>query len=126
MSIQAEDLELAERERAEVTGKTSFAPLAGESASPAALATSHLQKSYAKRCVVEDVNLHVEPGEVVGLLGANGAGKTTTFYMIVGLEQPDSGTVRLGERDLTKLPMYLLARSWNMHLVAIFRDCAAR
>jgi lipopolysaccharide export system ATP-binding protein len=52
----------------------------------------------------------VEPGEVVGLLGANGAGKTTTFYMIIGLERPDAGRIRLGERDITKLPMYLRAR----------------
>ncbi|HEV2834064.1 MAG TPA: ATP-binding cassette domain-containing protein, partial [Pyrinomonadaceae bacterium] len=46
----------------------------------------------------------------MGLLGANGAGKTTTFYMIVGLERPDSGNVLLADRDLTKLPMYLRAR----------------
>lgn len=78
--------------------------------SPAALAAFHLYKSYGKRCVVDDVGLHVEKGEVVGLLGANGAGKTTTFYMIIGLERPDSGNVRLGDRDLTKLPMYLRAR----------------
>ena len=44
------------------------------------------------------------------MLGANGAGKTTTFYMIVGLEHPDSGAVQLGERDVTQLPMYLRAR----------------
>ena len=78
--------------------------------SAAALAAFHLYKSYGRRCVVDDVSLHVEKGEVVGLLGANGAGKTTTFYMIIGLEQPDTGTVRLGDRDLTKLPMYLRAR----------------
>jgi lipopolysaccharide export system ATP-binding protein len=79
---------------------------------PSALALSafKLYKSYGKRCVVDDVGLHVERGEVVGLLGANGAGKTTTFYMIIGLEQPDSGTVRLGDRDVTRLPMYLRAR----------------
>lgn len=78
--------------------------------SPQALAAFKLYKSYGKRCVVDDVGLHVERGEVVGLLGANGAGKTTTFYMMIGLEQPDSGVVRLGERDVTKLPMYLRAR----------------
>ena len=78
--------------------------------SPQALAASHLQKSYNRRRVVDDVSLHVEKGEVVGLLGANGAGKTTTFYMIVGLENPDSGTVQLGERNVTQLPMYLRAR----------------
>lgn len=80
------------------------------SPSPLALAASHLHKSYNRRRVVDDVSLHVEKGEVVGLLGANGAGKTTTFYMIVGLEHPDSGTVQLGERDVTGLPMYLRAR----------------
>ncbi len=78
--------------------------------SPLALAASRLFKTYGKRCVVNNVGLHVERGEVVGLLGANGAGKTTTFYMMVGLEQPDSGMVRLGERDVTRLPMYLRAR----------------
>jgi lipopolysaccharide export system ATP-binding protein len=78
--------------------------------SPVALAASGLVKSYAKRRVVDDVSVHVEPGEVVGLLGANGAGKTTTFYMIIGLERPEVGRIRLGERDITKLPMYLRAR----------------
>jgi lipopolysaccharide export system ATP-binding protein len=67
-------------------------------------------KAYGKRRVVNGVSLHVEQGEVVGLLGANGAGKTTTFYMIIGLERPDAGQIRLGERDITRLPMYLRAR----------------
>ena len=112
MSTQTEELDLSSRQTNKLSSADSFQgeQLAVEAASPAALATSHLQKTYSKRLVVDDVNLHVEPGEVVGLLGANGAGKTTTFYMIVGLEKPDSGTVRLGERDLTKLPMYLRAR----------------
>ena len=60
--------------------------------------------------MVDDVTLHVEPGEVVGLLGANGAGKTTTFYMIIGLETPEAGRVHLGGQDVTRLPMYLRAR----------------
>ena len=75
-----------------------------------ALAAFHLQKTYGRRRVVDDVSLHVEQGEVVGLLGANGAGKTTTFYMIVGLERPERGTIRLSGREVTKLPMYLRAR----------------
>ena len=78
--------------------------------SPKALAGFDLVKSYGRRRVVDGVCLHVEPGEVVGLLGANGAGKTTTFYMIIGLERPDAGRIILGERDITKLPMYLRAR----------------
>jgi lipopolysaccharide export system ATP-binding protein len=78
--------------------------------SATALRTASLVKNYGKRRVVDDVSLQVHTGEVVGLLGANGAGKTTTFYMIVGLERPDSGNVLLGDQDLTKLPMYLRAR----------------
>lgn len=74
------------------------------------LAVYHLQKTYGRRRVVENVNLHVEPGEVVGLLGANGAGKTTTFYMITGLEETEGGKIFLGQRDVTKLPLYLRAR----------------
>jgi len=75
-----------------------------------ALTTFNLQKSYGRRRVVDDVTLHVEPGEVVGLLGANGAGKTTTFYMIIGLETPEAGRVFLAGQNVTKLPMYLRAR----------------
>jgi lipopolysaccharide export system ATP-binding protein len=74
------------------------------------LAAEGLVKSYGRRRVVDSVSLNVDSGEVVGLLGANGAGKTTTFYMIMGLEKPDSGQIRMGERDVTKLPMYLRAR----------------
>jgi len=84
--------------------------LSETSPSASSLAAFNLQKSYRKRRVVDEVTLHVEQGEVVGLLGANGAGKTTTFYMMIGLEQPDRGTIRLAGRDITKLPMYLRAR----------------
>ena len=81
-----------------------------EVSSKTALAAVGLEKSYGRRRVVNGVSLHVEQGEVVGLLGANGAGKTTSFYMIIGLERPNAGRVLLGERDITKLPMYLRAR----------------
>jgi lipopolysaccharide export system ATP-binding protein len=69
-----------------------------------------LTKSYRKRSVVNDVSLEIRPGEIVGLLGPNGAGKTTIFYMIVGLERPDRGSVLLGSKDISQLPMYMRAR----------------
>jgi len=59
---------------------------------------------------VDGVSLEISPGEIVGLLGPNGAGKTTSFYMIVGLVEPEEGTVRLGRDDITNLPMYRRAR----------------
>ncbi len=84
--------------------------LAAKRPSERSLAAFNLRKSYGRRRVVDDVTLHVEPGEVVGLLGANGAGKTTTFYMIVGLETPEAGQISLSGEDVTRLPMYLRAR----------------
>ncbi len=75
-----------------------------------------LNKSYRGRKVVDDVELEIGQGEVVGLLGPNGAGKTTTFYILVGLTRPDSGRVLLNGEEITDLPMYLRARSGISYL----------
>jgi lipopolysaccharide export system ATP-binding protein len=75
-----------------------------------------LSKSYRGRKVVDDVDLEIGQGEVVGLLGPNGAGKTTTFYIIVGLARPHSGRVLLNNDEITDLPMYLRARSGISYL----------
>ncbi len=75
-----------------------------------ALAALNVQKTYNRRRVVDDVSVSVGQGEIVGLLGANGAGKTTTFYMLVGLEHTEKGSIVLNGRDVTGLPMYLRAR----------------
>ncbi|MBD3402711.1 LPS export ABC transporter ATP-binding protein [candidate division GN15 bacterium] len=72
----------------------------------AVLESKNLVKYYRKRPVVNDVSIEVKPGEVVGLLGPNGAGKTTTFYMIIGFIRPDRGRVFLGDRNISRLPMY--------------------
>jgi lipopolysaccharide export system ATP-binding protein len=77
----------------------------------ATLRASGLVKVYRKRKVVNEVDLHVSQGEIVGLLGPNGAGKTTSFYMMVGLIAPDRGTVHLGEQELTGVPMFKRARA---------------
>jgi lipopolysaccharide export system ATP-binding protein len=74
------------------------------------LAARNLRKSYKKRTVVHDVSLEVGNGEVVGLLGPNGAGKTTCFYMIVGLVPADGGMIRMGDKDMTHLPIHQRAR----------------
>ncbi len=74
------------------------------------LSTNNLFKSYNRRKIVNDANIHINSGEVVGLLGPNGAGKTTTFYMVVGLVNADKGTVFLDETDITHFPMHKRAQ----------------
>ena len=93
-----------------------------------ALAAVHLQKTYGRRRVVDDVSLYVERGVVVGLLGANGAGKTTTFYMMTGLETAEQGNIFLSGQNVTTLPMYLRARLGLGYLpqeASIFRKMSA-
>ncbi len=75
------------------------------------ITTDNLVKIYNTRHVVDGVSISVEQGSVVGLLGPNGAGKTTTFYMIVGIEKPDAGTVMLDGKDISSMPMYERARA---------------
>jgi lipopolysaccharide export system ATP-binding protein len=75
------------------------------------LEARNLAKSYKGRKVVDNVDIHINKGEIVGLLGPNGAGKTTTFYMIVGLVRPDSGEIIFRDFDITKYPVYKRAKS---------------
>ncbi len=69
-----------------------------------------LVKAYHGRRVVNEVSIHVNAGEVVGILGPNGAGKTTSFYMIMGLIRPDSGQIHFRGYDISQVPMYRRAR----------------
>ena len=57
----------------------------------------HVSKGFDDRLLINDLDFKLPPGGVVGVIGPNGAGKTTLFKMIVGDEQPDSGSVTLGE-----------------------------
>ena len=75
------------------------------------LRTEGLVKRYGKRTVVNDVSFEVHQGEIVGLLGPNGAGKTTSFYMTTGLVVPNGGHIYLGEKEITKAPVYRRAKA---------------
>ncbi len=91
--------------------------------------TDQLVKIYKKRKVVDEVNLEINRGEVVGLLGSNGAGKTTTFYMIVGLIRPDKGHVFFKDQEITHTPMYQRARMGLGYLAqepSIFRKLSVQ
>ena len=56
-----------------------------------------VRKAFGDRLLVDDLNFNLPPGGIVGIIGPNGAGKTTLFRMLVGQEQPDEGTIRVGE-----------------------------
>jgi lipopolysaccharide export system ATP-binding protein len=98
-------------------------------ANGAGLVGTGLVKSYRGHRVVDEVDVEVRRGEVVGLLGPNGAGKTTTFYMMTGLVPPDGGTVSIDGEVVTRLPMYLHARRGVGYLpqeASIFRGLTVR
>lgn len=59
--------------------------------------TQHLQKGYGNTLLISDLSFSIPPGAIVGIIGPNGAGKTTLFKLITGEEEPDSGTIRVGE-----------------------------
>ncbi len=91
--------------------------------------TERLVKAYKGRKVVQEVDINVRPGEIVGLLGPNGAGKTTSFYMIVGLVRPTTGKVFFNGKNVTSVPMYKRARMGMGYLSqepSIFRKLSVR
>jgi lipopolysaccharide export system ATP-binding protein len=96
----------------------------GEEGDTLMLRTENLVKKYGKRTVVNHVSINVRQGEIVGLLGPNGAGKTTTFYMTVGLIVPNEGEIYIGDRNITKYPVYKRAQNGIGYLAqeaSIFR-----
>ena len=74
------------------------------------LKAMNLAKSFKDRCVVQDVSMSINKGQIVGLLGPNGAGKTTCFYMIVGLIEGDQGNIFIDNEEITALAMHNRAR----------------
>jgi lipopolysaccharide export system ATP-binding protein len=98
--------EIERRILAPVDEATAAPPVAGDSH----IAARGLVKIYSKRRVVDEVDIDLRQGEIVGLLGPNGAGKTTTFYMIVGLVAPNNGEVTMDDLPLSRMPMYRRAR----------------
>jgi ABC-2 type transport system ATP-binding protein len=66
--------------------------------------TKHLSKAFHDFWAVDDVNLNVQPGQILALLGQNGAGKTTTIRMLTGLLRPTKGWARIAGYDVTENP----------------------
>lgn len=79
------------------------------------LSISNLHASYGKVEVLHGISLTVPKGKVVTLIGSNGAGKTTTMRAISGMIKPVSGTVMLGDRDITGLDSHHISRAGLAH-----------
>ncbi len=73
----------------------------------AAVALQNVHKVYNNACVVNDLSLTIEPGEVFGLLGPNGAGKSTTIRMLTTLTQPTQGEVVVAGHDVVRQPFWV-------------------
>jgi ABC-2 type transport system ATP-binding protein len=69
------------------------------------LHAEHLSRRYGAFTAIHDVSLHLEPGEVVGFLGANGAGKTTTMKVLTGFVEASGGTAVIAGHDLRREPL---------------------
>jgi ABC-type branched-subunit amino acid transport system ATPase component len=73
------------------------------------LETNDLSRSFGGMTAVDNLSTTVEDGSITGLIGPNGAGKSTAFNLMTGILEPDSGTVRFRDEDITGLPPYSVA-----------------
>jgi ATP-binding cassette ChvD family protein len=69
----------------------------GERLGDVVIEAENVRKGYGNRLLIDELSFKLPPGGIVGIIGANGAGKTTLFRMITGQEQPDGGSIRIGE-----------------------------
>ena len=72
----------------------------------AGVTLGNIRKTYGTLAAVDDVSIDIRDGELLALLGPSGCGKTTTLRMIAGFVAPTSGTVKFGDRDVTKVPVH--------------------
>jgi len=86
------------------TDTSDSATRARGSAPGLAVEMTGLRRSYGDVHALDGLDLHLHPGELVVLLGPSGCGKTTALRILAGLEKPDAGTVRVGGKDLTRVP----------------------
>jgi branched-chain amino acid transport system ATP-binding protein len=83
------------------------------------LEVTGLSKRFGGLTAVDNFNLRVDKGEMIGLIGPNGAGKTTFFNIVTGLLKPDSGTVFFEGKDITRLKPHKIA---NMGIARTFQN----
>ncbi len=85
------------------------------------ITAENLNKSYGSLHVLRDISLTINQGEVVSIVGPSGAGKTTLLQILGTLDRPDSGTLRYGNTEVSKLKEKDLARFRNEHIGFVFQ-----
>jgi spermidine/putrescine ABC transporter ATP-binding subunit len=85
---------------------------------PKGVTLTGIVKWYGDVAAVQGIDLEVRPGEMVSLLGPSGCGKTTTLRMIAGLEEPDAGEIRIGDRRANEIPV------WRRNIGMVFQNYA--
>jgi ABC-type branched-subunit amino acid transport system ATPase component len=91
--------------------------MTGEENGPAALRVQSVHAGYGKKTILHGISLEVQPGEIVALLGANGAGKSTLLKAAMGLIPLWEGSIWVGEREVTRLPVPHRARGGMSYLL---------
>ncbi len=94
--LSAYDKLLAEEQKAKIENVEIFIP-PGPRLGDVVIEADNVSKAFGDRLLIENLSFKLPKGDIVGIIGPNGAGKTTLFRMIMGLEKPDSGTIKIGE-----------------------------
>ena len=81
------------------------------------LKLENINMTFAKRPVLQNINLEINHGEILGMLGPNGVGKSTIFNLITGLIKPDYGKIIFGNKDATNFPIYVRTREYKIGYV---------
>jgi lipoprotein-releasing system ATP-binding protein len=82
---------------------------------------SHIYKSFGVLKVLKGIELHVDKGEIVSIVGASGAGKTTLLQIIGTLDKPDTGTIRINDVEIDKLQDREMVAFRNRHIGFVFQ-----
>ena len=73
--------------------------------------------SYGKRKILDNINISINSGEIVGLLGPNGVGKSTIFNLITGLLKPDYGSIKINSKTVNEYPIFLRSKKFRIGYV---------